>query len=721
METQDTIDLDLAFEPLRLSSLKRCANQAEFDLVLQAYRFAKEAHKGQKRLSGQPIILHCIAVALIVVDEIGLGYKSIIAALLHHILTDTDFSKEEIAAAYGNKVAELVDGLGRLEKVFATQDKTQAETFRQMLLTVNNDARVLLIKLADRLHNLRCMDELPVEKQARNLGESRYVFVPLAHRLGLYSIKSEMEDIWMCHAMPVEYKEIATLVQKEMDTRGADITRLFIEPIEQLLRQENLQFTISTRIKKPYSIWRKMQKRGTPFDKVYDLFAVRIVFEPQEQDIEQERLECYHIEQLLNQVWTPNPERRRDWITDPKETGYEALHSTYLSPKGNWIEVQIRSRRMDDIAERGVAAHWKYKGITMEPSEMERWLSTVRQTLEDKDLDALTYFDSFQVGQLAPELYIFTPKGEMRTLPKGATALDFAYSIHTEVGNRALAAKVNNQLVLLSQTLQGGDQVEIITTENPQPKIEWLSFVKTSKAYDMILDALDLRLNSFTGKGRKILQEELSKYGIPLHANVVEKLQTAYNTNSKDELYGKIGAGILKLDHLQTILLSGRNQKTVNGLVPRPMGRRKKEVIDTRLATCCHPLEGDEIVGFLDKKGTLVIHSINCKKAKALARLHKDDNAMMAVTWERKRIPVFLTKIVLRGNDHMGVVWDIARTISLVMRVNMRRINILAHDSIFDGEIEVYVQNKKDLQTLLAQLEALNGIESVKVEKDINE
>ena len=437
---QNPDQIDLYFEPLRQSSLERCASEEEFKLVLKAYDFAKDAHKNQKRISGDPIILHNIDVARIVVDEIGLGYKSIITALLHHILTDTEYTWEDISGMFGRKVAELVVGLGKMERVFAAQDKTQEETFKQMLLTVNNDIRVLLIKLADRLHNLRNLQELPVEKRARNLGESMYVFAPLAHQMGLYTIKSEIENIWMKHAMPSEYNEIEEKVKAEMGRQGTEITQTYLGPIRDLLEHEGLEFTLSTRIKTPYSIWSKMKKRNVPFEEIYDLFALRIVFVPMVTDIEQEHEMCYEIEQWLNQRWEPYTERRRDWLKTPKETGYEALHSTYLTPSGNWLEVQIRSKRMEEIAEQGVAAHWKYKGISPEISGIEKWLAKARESLENKDAASLEFFDNFQPGNLISVIYVFTPKGEMRMLPKGATALDFAYYIHSHLGNRALAA-----------------------------------------------------------------------------------------------------------------------------------------------------------------------------------------------------------------------------------------------------------------------------------------
>jgi GTP pyrophosphokinase len=712
----DTPDLiDQHFEPLRLLSRKRCASDKEYDLVLRAYHFAREAHKNQKRISGDPIILHNIAVARIVVEEIGLGYKSIVTALLHHILTDTDYSKEEIAGMFGNKISELVDGLGKMERVFAAQNKTQEETFKQMLLTVNEDIRALLIKLADRLHNLRNLEELPVEKRARNLSESMYVFAPLAHQMGLYSIKSEIENIWMKHAMPAEYTEIEEQVKAEMGRQGTEITRTFLEPIREILEREGLDFSITTRIKTPYSIWSKMRKRNVPFEEVYDLFALRIIFRPQEPDIEQEHLTCYHIEEWLNQRWQPYRERRRDWLKNPKGTGYEALHSTYLTPSGNWLEVQIRSKRMDDIAEQGVAAHWKYKGIIPEISGMERWLAQVRKTLENKDGESLEFFDNFQPGDLISVLYVFTPRGEMRMLPKGATALDFAYYIHSHVGNHALAAKINEKLVLLSTPLRGGDQVEIITTESLQVRIEWLGYVTTSKARNMILETLKKSGKDHINEGKQLLNSRLSEFGIKPHARLMNKLLTAYDIGSREELLGRIGAGMLHLDASRDVLLKGMPSRKFVTWVPSPDWRRRKDFKTFHFAPCCHPGTDDKLIGFIDRKTSdLYIHAADCSRIEALKRLHRNDNATVQVVWKKQHLSTSLAKLILRGKDRIGIIHEITHTVSLGLCVNIRSLHLVSHDNIFDAELEVYVQDPGDLENLSEHLRKIKGIETVK-------
>jgi|LSQX01.1.fsa_nt_gb GTP pyrophosphokinase len=713
MDTSDYIDQ--YFEPLRILSEKRCANTEEYELVLKAYAFAKEAHKNQKRISGEPIIFHNIDVARILVEEIGLGNKSIIAGLLHHTLSDTEYTKEDISGLFGEKIAELVEGLGKMERVFAAQDKTQEETFKQMLLTVNNDIRVLLIKLADRLHNLRNVDELPVEKRARNLGESMYIFAPLAHQLGLYTIKSEIENIWMKYAMPAEYVEIQEKVKKEMGRLDKALTIKYIEPITALLKQEGLDFKMTTRIKTPYSIWAKMKKRNVVFEDVFDLYALRIVFQPPVTDREIEHQLCYKIEALLNEYWEPYPERRRDWLKTPKETGYEALHSTYLTPSGNWLEVQIRSRRMDDIAEQGIAAHWKYKGIVPEVSGIESWLVKVRQTLEDKDTQSLAFFDHFRPSSLISVIYIFTPKGEMRILPKGATALDFAYYIHTHVGHHALAAKINEKLKLLSTPLSGGDQVEIITTDDPQVKIERLSAVTTSKAKSLILEALKKSGADPINKGRNILSRKLAEFGIKIHTRLINKLLAAYNITSREELYGRIGAGMLDLSNLRDILLKGTPTRKFVSWVPEPDWTRRQDFNTFHFSPCCRPTPEDELIGFISKKTRdLYIHTTTCPRIEALKRLHKHESDRVQVSWKKQRLSTSLVKLMIRGSDRLGIIFDITHATSLGMCVNIRSFSLISHDNIFDAELEVYVQNNDSVQELMAELKKIKGVQTVK-------
>lgn len=709
MNTQPADPIDLAFEPLRQSSLRRCANQEEFDLVLKAYHFAREAHKNQRRISGDPIILHCISVAQIVVQEIGLGCKSIVTALLHHTLTDTEYSKEEIAALFGPKIADLVEGLGRMEKVF-TQDKSQAETIREVILTMTDDARVLLIKLADRLHNIRHINQLPQAKQTRNLNECMYTLVPLAHRMGLYAIKSEMENIWMEHSEPEIYREIKDKVDAEMKRRGDDISKYFIQPIEQALRLEGFRFTVSTRIKQPYSIWNKIKKRNVPFEEVFDLYAIRIVFDPPTTNPEREQQECYHIEQLLNEMWTPNPNRRRDWIKTPKDTGYQALHSTFLTDKGNWVEVQIRSRRMDEIAEKGVAAHWRYKEGKLDKSGMEQWLAKMRSVLVDKDANALDFFDSNQTGALSKDIYVYTPTGEMKTLAKGSTALDFAFALHSELGKRALAAKINQKISLIGTVLRGGDLVEIISTATPKPKIEWLKYVTTNKARGMLMEALAPQLAQAIPLGKEMLANHLHPYGIRLQSRVLTKLMDEYKAGSRDELFARISIGDIPLSTIRQALYTGKDQKKVMVWVPIPDHKRRHDFSTTVPADCCEQFSAEPLVGLIDASRRLVLHD---KKCPVITALKPDDNRLVAVTWRQQAVLYTLFRLSLHGRDRLGMVLDITRVIALYGKANMRKISIIAQDKLFNGEIEVYLEREDDLNNLILLLKNVKGVASV--------
>lgn len=707
-----TLQIEQAFEPLRQQSLKRCANQEEFDLVLRAFAFAREAHKDQKRISGDPVILHCIAVALIAVQEIGLGCKSIVSALLHHIITDTEYTPEDLVGPFGQKITDLVVGIASMGK--ALEKGTNPEKLEFLLKNMNDDFRVLLIKLADRLHNIRHVDELPKEKMARNMGEALYLFAPLAHQLGLYAIKTEMEDIWMRNTMPDTYSLIQNQISEQMNRRGLDVEQLFVTPIRRKLRQEGIPFTIYQRIKSPYSVWRKMDKRHVSFSEIYDLFAIRIVFFPPVSNPDLEHRQCYRIEEILDGMWGKSiSSRRRDWLDSPKSTGYEALHVTYNTPKSTTIEVQIRSKRMDDIAEQGIAAHWKYKNGAQE-SNIEHWLYSARKALEDKDANALSFFDEFQTRSLSSDMYVYTPKGEMRLIPRDSTALDFAYNIHSEIGDRALAVKVNDKLMLLSTILRGGDQVEIITTENPQPKIEWLSFVKLAKTRTAIMDALDIRLIDYAAKGQDMLYAKLHQLDIEPQARVLHKIRNACNAYSKDDLYGRIGVGLISLDQIDEVLKQSRQQKVITFWNVKLDFTRIKEVPSYHLAECCHPMPGDPILGFSDKDGNVIIHNANCPHVKALARLHKEDGRMVPASWKKERSPFYLAHISLRGKDRIGMILDISRTVTLGMCVNMRRFNIITHDTIFEGDLEVYVRNQSDLDKLIAQLKALKGVLSVK-------
>lgn len=747
------------FESLRLASLKRCANKEEYEGVVRAFEFANEAHKGVRRRSGEPYILHPIAVAKIVVQEIGLGYKSIVTALLHDIVEDTEYTVEDISRLFGEKVASLVDGLTKIKSAMDTnhnkaqggnknaklsenQEKSlQAENFKRILLTLNDDVRVILIKLADRLHNLRTIDSMPERKKDKILSETMYIFIPLAHRLGLYSIKSEMENIWLRFRQPDDYAYIQKKLAIYTQEKSCDIDR-FIEPIEKILKKEGYKFTISKRTKTPYSIWRKMQNKGIQFDQIYDLFAIRIIFEPKEGITE--RQQCYDIFSLISADYISKPDRLRDWVGRPKSNGYEALHCTLMSTLGNWMEVQIRSRRMDEIAERGLAAHWSYKGVQKNESELDNWLNMVREVLENPDVSALEFLDKFHASLLSSEIYVFTPTGESKKLQKGATALDFAYYIHSKIGERAIAAKVNLKLVPLSHVLQNGDQVEIITAETQKPKREWLDFVTTTKAKRLIYDSLKADIKNAIKEGQNALDQALAKLGVTPQNRVFKKLLLEYNLNNKDELYNKIGTGLIDLSELEKVLKKNNENKFVKfwnlqfffgnsdkekddqegddtqNEAKRPKVDKKKDylleenpldkTLSYKAAECCNPIPGDPIIGFLDDNNEVVIHKKVCPHAISLAS--RQGGKIVNAKWTKHTILSFLARIGLKGIDRIGIVNEITKYITLVLSVNIRKIHFETHDGIFEGYIDLYVHNTEDLEMIMKRMLKIKGVES---------
>lgn len=756
-----------AFESLRVASLKRCANEQEYEGVLKAFEFANEAHKGVRRRSGEPYILHPIAVAKIVVDEIGLGYKSIVTALLHDIVEDTEYTTDDIARLFGDKIASLVDGLTKIKsamdtnhnkvagsvpnvKMSQTQEKSlQAENFKRILLTLNDDVRVILIKLADRLHNMRTIDSMPERKKDKILSETMYIFIPLAHRLGLYSIKSEMENIWLRYRQPEEYSRINKKLGEHIEKKGCVIDSL-ITPIENVLIKTGYKFTITKRTKTPYSIWRKMQTKGIPFEQIYDLFAIRMVFEPKSNI--SERQQCWEIYSLISEDHPSKTDRIRDWVSTPKSNGYEALHCTLMSPMGSWVEVQIRSVRMNEIAEKGLAAHWSYKGIEKsQENDLDNWLNMVREVLKNPDVNALEFLDKFHEGLLSSEIYVFTPKGESKRLPKGATVLDFAYSIHTQIGNRAIAAKVNLKLVPLSYLPKNGDQIEIITAESQKPKREWLDLVKTQKAHDIIYDALKSDTENSIKEGRSTLDSELSKLGITPQTRVFKKLLAAYNVNNKNELYSKIGTGLIDLSDLEKILKKNSENKFVkywnlqfflgnsdkdkdeggSGEKDEESGDKKEEkaavkidkkqdylleenpldrTLSYKVAECCNPIPGDPVIGFIEDDNEVVVHKKVCPEAISLAS--RQGSEIVNAKWTKHTFLSFLARLEIKGIDRMGIVAEITKYITLVLSVNIRKIHFETHDGIFEGYIDLYVHNTDDLEIIIKRLLKIKGIEN---------
>lgn len=724
---------------LLTDNLYRCDKPGDRELIDKAFRFANEAHRDMYRNSGEPYIIHPINVARIVNQEIGLGAKSVAAALLHDVVEDTGIPLEEISKQFGPKIASLIDGLTKISGTYNKETNSlQAENFRKMLMTLSDDFRVILVKIADRLHNMRTLDSMPEHKRMKIAGETVYLYAPLAHRLGLFAIKTELEDLSFKFRHPRIYDEIARKVKIDEKKNLALINR-FSLPIIEELNNNNIIFDISGRFKSIYSIWKKMQSKNVPFEEVYDLLAVRIVFEPGPEM--SERAQCWQIYSLITDIYTPKPDRLRDWISRPKPNGYEALHLTVMGPEGRWVEVQIRSQRMDDIAERGFAAHWKYKGDTSQSeNELDKWLKHIREMLANPMSDPLTFLDEFKMSLFSSEIMVFTPKGLLVNLPKGASALDFAYEIHTDIGNKSIGAKVNYKLSPLSTTLQSGDQVEIITSNIAKPEKEWLEYVRTAKAKNAIKDALRDQSTDRIQKGMDMLELRLAELGILPNSDIIKKLLDNYELLNKDELYSRIGLGLVNLDELRKVLKKapeGSLRKywrlAVGGVTRR--GAEIKEVppipgtIDKNhpyllrenvdntgnsyvIASCCQPIPGDEVTGYVDHSNNIIVHKPKCPAAVKL--MSSEGNRIIPVRWTIHKLASFLARISINGIDRIGLVSEVTTIISKELNVNIRNISVSVYDGIFEGTIDLYVHHTRDLNNLIMQLSNIKGIASVK-------
>ena len=726
------------WEVLKASAQKRCANEKEMEVVKRAFDFANDAHRNVRRRSGEPYMLHPIAVAQIVVDDIGLGYKSISAALLHDVVEDTDYTVEDIREHFGDKIATLVDGLTKIKNVLDTEQKTrgtditqqslQAENFKRILLTLNDDVRVVLIKLADRLHNCRTIEHMPEHKRDKILSETMFIFIPLAHRLGLYSIKSEQENIWLQYKEPDAYSDIKARIDREIEEKGREMAE-FVLPIEEALEKAGFHYEIKKRVKTPYSVWQKMQTKGVSFEEVYDLYAIRIIFDTDPQSAESERDQCYHIFSIITGLYRYMPERLRDWVKHPKSNGYEALHCTLLSNSGVWVEVQIRTRRMDDIAEKGIAAHWNYKrhGIMGEGDyEMDSWLDRIKEILVNPDVNALELLDIIHKDLTSPDIYVFTPKGEQRSLPKGSTALDFAYAIHTEIGNKAIAAKVNQKLVKLSQELTTGDKVEIITAEDGKPQPEWLKFLQTHRARTVVTDYFKTQRKQSLEYGRSTLESAVKELGYETDEATLQRLEAAYGVGSRDEMYYAIAMGQVSLDNLSDVIKrsSGGRLSWIRKMFrseSKPeeksgetfiIGSTDPNAPQFSIATCCNPIPGDAVVGIKAPDGTITVHKKTCAVADRIAARHGD--WVVVPKWlEQAEDTSFLVRISLKGLDRVGMLNEITRRVSLVMGVNMRRLNLVAEGGVFEGDIDLYVNSKDILDKMIKKLSSIEGIENV--------
>lgn len=734
-----------------LKNCTRCNSAEDQALIHKAFNLANEAHKGVRRKSGEPYIIHPIAVAKIVTHEIGLGAKSIASALLHDVVEDTDYTVEDIERLFGPKIASIIDGLTKISGVFDANSSLQAENFRKMLLTLADDIRVILIKLADRLHNMRTLDSLAPHKQMKIAGETIYLYAPLAHRLGLYSIKTELEDLSLKYRFPQVYEEIKVRIA-DSEKRRMQLINHFSLPIIKKLEENNIDFEITGRPKSIYSVWKKIQSKNVTFEDIYDLLAIRIIFNPYPHI--PEKTQCWHIYSLVTDIYKPKPDRIRDWVSTPKANGYEALHCTVMGPNGQWVEVQIRTRRMDDIAERGFAAHWKYKeyDATSQENELDKWIKRIREMLENPQSNALEFLDEFKLNLFSSEIIVFTPKGETKTLPKGATALDFAYEIHSEIGNKAIGAKVNHKLVPLSHEINSGDQVEVITAATQKPSWESLNYATTAKAKLSIKAALKADTKNRIEKGRLLVEKKLAELGVPPSSRVFKKILPAYEVLSKDELYSKVGSNLISLDDLKKILQKNTKSKWIRywGVQFSINPLRKKEVevesdiedenqpsqdhkIDVKapyilretqdedslsyiVAKCCNPIPGDEVVGFITPEENVIIHKSTCVEAIRLMSQHGDK--IVSAKWTTHKVLSFLARIEVRGMDRIGILSELIKVISDELRVNIRKLHIESHDGIFESYIDLYVHNINDLNNLSMNVMKIKGIDTVKrVEK----
>ena len=730
---EDEVIIKEKWDDLLLSCTKICKNDEDWNFIKRAFFLAKEAHQGVRRRSGEPYLLHPIAVAKIVIEEIGLGVKSVVAALLHDVVEDTEYSVEDMERIFGPKIASMVDGLTKMSGVFNADTSEQAEYFRKVLLTLSDDVRVILIKIADRLHNMRTLGAMPMNKQIKITGETIYLFAPLAYRLGLYSIKSELEDLCMKYRFPQQYAEITQKLQESEASRREFINK-FNAPIIASLNRDNINYEISGRVKSVYSIWSKMQRKQIPFEEIYDLFAIRIVFKP--LPFPSEKTQCWQIYSTITDIYTPKPDRLRDWISMPKANGYEALHSTVMGPDGVWVEVQIRTQRMEDIAERGFAAHWKYKHATIsqDEDEFDKWLKQIRAALNSPTENAVDFLDNFKLSLYTSEIVVFTPKGEARKMPFGATALDFAYDIHSKIGNSAISAKINHKLEPITTQINSGDQIEIITADNARPKPEWLETVTTAKAKQSIKSFLKRERQNNIERGMQMLDKKMKSLNVKLSGRVLRKITPIYDSKNKEELYSKIGAGIVSLDNLDKALKVNSKSKILKFWTLFIPQKKEDETDDAaipgeiapaeeapatepqfEIAECCKPIPGDKVVGYRDPaSGNIIVHKATCDELNRLATQFGRNIVKEEIKWSQHKAMSYLVTTELRGIDRQGILLDLAKVVSADFNINIREVNIHSHDGIFEGNVSLYVKDAESLHAVMDKLRKIKGIESVK-------
>ena len=691
-------------------------------LIRKAFDVAVEAHKEMRRKSGEPYIYHPIAVARICVEEIGLGATSIVCALLHDTVEDTHITLQDVEDLFGEKVRQIIDGLTKIPEVFDENASVQAENFRKMILTISDDIRVVLIKLADRLHNMRTLGSMRPDKQMKIASETKFLYAPMAHRLGLYSIKSELEDLAMRYTEATIYQDIEARLKSTKDARNRFI-RKFVQPIREALTNEGYDFKIKVRTKSISSIWRKMETKGIPFDEIYDIFAIRIILNTPP---ELEKSEAWRVYSIVTDFYQPSPDRLRDWISTPRANGYESLHTTVMSPTGKWVEVQIRSERMDEVAEKGLAAHYKYKESKNGETKFDRWIAEVRDLLENPDLNAMDFVNEFRLNLFNDEIYIFTPKGDLRVLPTGSTILDFAYDIHTQIGDKCIGAKVNNRLVPLSYQLQSGDQVEIITSTKQRPNEEWLRFVVTARARQKIKTSLNEERKAIAMDGREILERKFKQHNIRFASENISALEKFYKVPSATELYFRIAKSKIDLTKL-------RELENVNGILQLeknvPVKKAKKSTgktekkddtiiigedfknIQYKMAGCCSPIPGDQVFGFVTINEGIKIHRTNCPNAEHL--MSKMAYRCIKARWKKSELQERVASVSVFGIDRLGIVSQITQIVSNENNVNMRSISFETVDGIFEGNMTVMVYDTEHLNGLMRKFEQVEGVQRV--------
>jgi len=711
-----------------LRSLKTKLKPGDKDLLRRAFEMAAEAHKTMRRKSGEPYILHPLAVAKICVEEIGLGVRSTICSLMHDTVEDTDITLEDVEREFGPEIARIVDGLTKISNVMDVNGSQQAENFKKILLTLTDDPRVILIKLADRLHNMRTMESMKREKQLKISSETVYVYAPLAHRMGLYTIKTEMEDLSMKYMEPEKYKDIAQKLAETKRERSKYINE-FIRPIKEKLEKVDLNFEIYGRPKSIHSISNKMKKKGVDFEEVYDLFAIRVILD---SPTYREKEDCWKVYSIITSEYSPSPERLRDWLSNPKANGYEALHTTVMGPQGKWVEIQIRTKRMNEIAEKGLAAHWKYKEGAVDESRFDTWFQQIREIITSQDTDSIDFLQDFKTSFLAEEIYVYTPKGDVKMLPTDSTALDFAFSIHSAIGTKTIGAKVNHKLVPISHKLRSGDQVEIITSNKQKPSEDWLGFVVTAKAKARIKDALKEEKRAIAEEGKYTIQRKLEGIGATFNHQNLEELAHWYKLPSHLDLFYQVAIKNIDLKELKDFKVIGdkieppRPVKTLQEfkqeMAPQPQQLTKKDAeliifgessdrIVYNLANCCKPIPGDDVFGFVTTGKGLTIHRTNCPNATKL--LANYGHRVVKTKWAKNKEISFLTGLKIVGMDDVGVIHKITNLISGEMKINISGLSVEAKEGVFSGSIKIFVHDKEELDDLVQSLKSLPGIESV--------